>query len=105
MDAIIRLFGSAKDEIQGTVNNLPNNNGVGVGNLNNVWFWVYSAAGLVAVGIIVYGGIKYLTAQGDPGKIKQASQIIAYALMGLIVVLLAGAITAFATGAIGGAAQ
>lgn len=94
--------------IQKTVDSLPNSGDNGVGDgwlLNNVLAWVLSIAGLAAVGVIIYGGIKYLTAQGDPGKIKQASQIIAYAVIGLIVVMLAGAIVAFATGAIGGAAQ
>ena len=105
MSKILKFFADAQDDIRRTVDGLPNSGGVKSGTLNNVLAWVLSIAGLAAVGVIIYGGIKYLTAQGDPGKIKQASQIIAYALIGLIVVMLAGAITAFATGAIGGAAQ
>lgn len=105
MSKILKFFADAQDDIRRTVDGLPNSGGVQSGTLNNVLAWVLSIAGLAAVGVIIYGGIKYLTAQGDPGKIKQASQIIAYALIGLIVVMLAGAITAFATGAIGGAAQ
>ena len=108
MRKISKIFGDAMGDIQETVDSLPNSNngnGVGAGLLNNVLAWVLSIAGLAAVGVIIYGGIKYLTAQGDPGKTKQASQIIAYAVIGLIVVMLAGAIVAFATGAIGGAAQ
>ena len=105
MSKIMKFFADAQADIQSTVNSLPNNGGVGQDTLNNVLAWVLSMAGIAAVGVIIYGGIKYLTAQGDPGKIKQASQIIAYALIGLIVVMVAGAIVAFATGAIGGAAQ
>lgn len=105
MNKVVQIFGKAKDDIENTVNNLPNSDGVDSGTLNNVLFWVIGIAGLAAVGVLVYGGIKYLTAQGDPNRIKQASQIIAYALIGLLVVALAGAITAFATGAIGGTIQ
>ena len=107
MDKIVRIFADAKSDIENTVNSLPNSKseGVGSGTLNNVLFWVIGIAGIAAVGVLVYGSIKYLTAQGDPGKVKQASQIIAYALIGLLVVALAGAITAFATGAIGGTIQ
>ena len=106
MIEIVKTFAEGgKEAIQQTVNNLPNSNGVGTGNLNNVLFWVIGMAGIIAVGVIVYGGVKFILAQGDPGKVKQASQIIAYALVGLIVITLAGVITAFTTGAIGGAAK
>lgn len=87
------------------LDNLPNKNGVTSSNLTTVLYWVFAIGGLVAVGIIVYGGIKYQTSQGDPGKTKQASQILAYAIIGLVVVMLATAITAFVTGAIGEAAK
>ena len=43
--------------------------------------------------------------QGDPGKIKQAGQTIAYAAIGLAVVLLAAAITNFIAGAAAGTAS
>ena len=43
----------------------------------------------------MYGAINYVTTQGDPGKIKQAGQTIAFAVIGLAVVLLAAAITNF----------
>ena len=104
MERIVRIFGDAKSEIEETVNSLPNSGGVTICNLANVLYWVYLMAGIIAVGVIVYAGIKYLMSQGEPAKTKQASQIIAYAIIGLIVVLLAGAITAFVSNMIGGAA-
>lgn len=104
MSNIMKILADAQGDIKNNLeNNLPNTDGVGQGNLQNVLFWVYGAAGLAAVGVIIYGAIKYLTAQGDPGKTKQASSIIAYALIGLIIVMLAGAVTAFAINAIGDA--
>lgn len=102
---ILKIFADGMADVKETVNNLPNANGVTSGNLTNILFWIYAMGGLVAVAVIVYGGVKYVMSQGDPGKTKQASQIIAYAIIGLGVVVLAGAITAFATGVIGGSTQ
>lgn len=96
--------GSVASSVEEAINKLPNSNGVSPAFLGNVLNWIYALAGLIAVGVIIFGAIKYNTAQGDPGKVKQAGQIIAFAVVGLVIVLLAGVITAFATGTIGGAA-
>lgn len=56
---------------------------------------VYGIAGIVAVAFIVLGGIQYSTGQGDPGKVRQASQTLAFAVIGLIIVLLATVFTNF----------
>lgn len=93
------------DEVKQTIDKLPNSGGVTGGNMTNMLMWVYAMAGIIAVAVIVYGGVKYVTSQGDPGKTKQAGQIIAYALIGLVVVLLAGAITVFASNVIGEGAK
>ncbi len=81
-----------KGKLQGTVDNMPKNTEISVQSILN---WVYALAGLVAVGFIVYGAVNYVTTQGDTGKIKQAGQTIAFAVIGLAVVLLAAAITNF----------
>lgn len=60
----------------------------------------YAFAGLIAVGFIIYGGITYTTSTGDPAKVKKASSTLLYSIIGLIVVLLAAAITNFVLGAI-----
>ncbi|MBR5621450.1 hypothetical protein IKW75_03170 [Candidatus Saccharibacteria bacterium] len=105
MKNILAIIANAQSDINDKINDLPNSGGVSASTLTNILFWVYGLAGLTAVAVIVYGGIKYVMSQGEPAKMKQASQILAYAVIGLIVVLLAGAITAFATGMIGGAAE
>ncbi len=105
MKGILAFFADAQSDINDKINDLPNSSGVTADTLLNILYWIYGAAGLIAVAVIVYGGIKYIMSQGDPGKTKQASQILAYAVIGLVVVLLAGAITAFATGMIGGATE
>lgn len=56
---------------------------------------VYMIAGIVAVIIIVLGGIRYTSSNGDPGSIKAAKDTILYAVVGLVVVLMAAAITDF----------
>lgn len=58
---------------------------------------ILSAVGLIAVGVMVYGGFTYLTAQGDPSKAKRGRDVILYGLVGLAVTLLAFAIVAFVT--------
>lgn len=61
---------------------------------------VYAVVGIVAVGVIVFGGFRYSVSQGDSGKLKKAKDTIMYAIIGLIVVLSAFAITNFVLGAI-----
>lgn len=87
---------SANDDLKKATANIPKNTDLNVALILN---WVYAFAGLVAVGFIVYGAVTYATTQGDPTKIRHASQSIAFALVGLAVILLAAAITNFVAGA------
>lgn len=43
--------------------------------------------GTVAVFLIVYAGIQFVTSGGDPKKVQAARQIITYAIIGLVLVL------------------
>ena len=56
---------------------------------------VLTGVGILAVGVIVYGGITYSTSLGDPGKTTKAKNIILYGVVGLIVALLSWAIVNF----------
>jgi len=51
--------------------------------------------GAIAVIMIVIGGISYTTSNGDSGKIKTAKDTILYAVVGLVVAILAYAIVNF----------
>lgn len=51
--------------------------------------------GTVAVFLIVYAGIRFVTSGGDPKKVQAARQIITYALVGLVLVLSSFAIIYF----------
>ncbi len=63
--------------------------------ITNLIEWVIGIAGIVSVAFVVYGGIMYVTSAGDTGKLKKAKDMIVYALIGLVIVALAQAITAF----------
>ncbi len=51
--------------------------------------------GAIAVVMIVIGGVRYTTSNGDSGNIKTAKDTILYAVIGLIVAILAYAIVNF----------
>jgi len=51
--------------------------------------------GAIAVIMIVIGGIRYTTSNGDSGNIKSAKDTILYAAVGLVVAILAYAIVNF----------
>lgn len=51
--------------------------------------------GVIAVIMIIIGGIKYTTSDGDSSKIKSAKDTILYSVVGLVVAVLAFAIVNF----------
>jgi hypothetical protein len=54
-------------------------------------------AGYAAVGLVIWGGIKYILANGDSGKITAAKTTIQNALIGLLIVLVAVTLVDFIT--------
>lgn len=59
--------------------------------LGAVYFWM----AVVAVGFIIYGGYMYMISAGDPGKVKKAKDVLLYAIIGIVVVMVAFVITKF----------
>lgn len=51
--------------------------------------------GLIAVIMIIVGGLKYITSGGDSGKVTSAKNSIIYAVIGLVIVALAQVIVRF----------
>jgi len=51
--------------------------------------------GFVAVIMIIYGGVKYITSGGDSNNISGAKNTIVYAIIGLVIVALAQVIVHF----------
>lgn len=64
---------------------------------------VIYVVGLLAVVMIIIGGIMYSTSAGDPGKVKKAKDTIMYGIIGLVIAVLAFAIVNFILGAVLGA--
>ena len=56
--------------------------------------------GMVAVVMIILGGVNYATSQGDPGKVKKGKDTILYGIIGLVIAILAFAIVNFVLGAL-----
>lgn len=53
------------------------------------------AIGIISVIMIIVGGIRYVTSDGDSTKVKTAKDTILYSIVGLIVAMLAFAIVRF----------
>ena len=56
---------------------------------------VVGMLGLACVVIIIIGGINYMTSSGDAGKVKKAKDTILYGVIGMVICVLAFAITTF----------
>lgn len=67
------------------------NSGV-IQNIVNILLFVLGTAAVIA---IIIAGITYATANGDASKTKQSKDTIMYAVVGLIVALMAWAIVSF----------
>ncbi len=51
--------------------------------------------GIIAVVMIIMGGLKYMTSQGDSGQLTGAKNTLIYAAVGLVVVALAQVVVQF----------
>lgn len=59
---------------------------------------VYFIAGAIAVVVIIVSGIFYVISNGDAGRVAKAKNYLTYAIVGLVVVLMAWGITNFVIG-------
>lgn len=75
------------------------NQGADIGNLNGLLsrvITIFSAVvGVIAVLMIIVGGLRYITSGGDSSKVSAAKTTIIYALVGLVIVALAQLIVHF----------
>ena len=71
--------------------NCETSNGIGkVNGLLTTVINVFSfVVGIIAVFMIIVGGLRYITSGGDSGKVTAAKTTIIYALVGLVIVALA----------------
>lgn len=68
-----------------------------LGNALNIFYFV---TGIVAVVVIIVAGFFYVTSQGKPANITRAKDAILYSVIGLVVVMIAFAITHFVVGSV-----
>lgn len=69
--------------------------------VQNVIDILFYAIGVIAVIMIIIGGIKYTTSNGDSSAITSAKNTILYAVVGLVVAILAYAIVNFVLNRLG----
>lgn len=62
---------------------------------------VYLVAGIVAVLAIIIGAVRFMAANGEAAKVATAKNVISYAVVGLVVVLMAAAMTNWVIGQVG----
>ncbi|HMT18630.1 MAG TPA: hypothetical protein PKD20_04425 [Candidatus Saccharibacteria bacterium] len=73
-----------------------NDAGTKVDNLvKNVINIISLVVGIAAVVMIIIGGLRYVTSNGDSGQVGNAKNTILYAVVGLVVVALAQVIVRF----------
>lgn len=82
-----------------SIDTLPQVN-AGSSQLESILRIVFTITGALAVLFMVAGGMRYITAQGDPQQLSQAKGTIIYALVGLLVSISAVAIVTFVLGRI-----
>ncbi|MCX8015805.1 MAG: hypothetical protein N2692_00630 [Patescibacteria group bacterium] len=71
----------------------PKDLGTWLGVVKTVFRWIYTIILVISVGLGLYAAFLYLTSGGDAGKVKQASKYLIYAIIGLVVAVLAFSIT------------
>ncbi len=57
--------------------------------LSNIISFALMASGIVAVFFIIFAGIKLVTSSGDQKKVESARKTLTWAIIGLIIILMA----------------
>lgn len=57
--------------------------------------WLFSFLGLVFFAIMLYGGIIWMTSAGDDKKVAKAKDLLRTAVIGIVIIVSAFAITTF----------
>lgn len=72
-----------------------------VKNIINILLW---AIGIVSVIMLIIGGFRYVTSNGDSSQVTAAKNTIMYSVIGLIIAIFAYAIVNFVVFRVGGIA-
>jgi len=66
--------------------------------IGNILTTVYTWAGIICVLAIIIAGLFYTTSTANPSHTKRAREAIIYAIVGLVVIIMAFVITQFILG-------
>ncbi len=66
--------------------------------VGSVYAAILGIAGVVSVIFIIIGGYKYVISQGNPGDVEKAKGTIIYAIVGLVITMMAFAIVQLVAG-------
>jgi|AntRauTorckE6833_2_1112554.scaffolds.fasta_scaffold00305_21 hypothetical protein len=91
-------------QIQGVFTDVdhPNQGGsLGDSELASVLEFVFIAAGIVSITMVIIGGYWYTLSAGDPQRVKKAKDTILYAIIGLVISVSAWVIVGFVLGQTG----
>ena len=66
--------------------------------IKNILSLVFVITGAIAVMMVVIGGLKYSSSQGDPQAVSKAKNTIIYAIVGLVVSIFSLTIVSFTIG-------
>lgn len=102
--AYITFYAKTSQDCASVSSITSNPDGCSGGDLNTMIRTVINAivfiVGMVAVVMIILGGVNYATSQGDAGKVKKGKDTILYGIIGLVISILAFAIVNFVLGAL-----
>lgn len=70
--------------------------------LSNILEMIYAWAGIVAVIVLIVASLFFVTARGDATQMKRSKDAIRGAVVGLVIVICAFAITRFVIGGVQG---
>lgn len=99
MENFITIFAEkvtpSKDKGTTGVNTVGNNENTLIDTIQGIINAVIAVLGVVAVLVIIIGGVQYMTSSGDSAKVKKAKDTILYGVIGLVICVLAFAIVNF----------
>ena len=93
---VVTPLANAKSEVNSGISSVNDGNSTDLPSfITNIVNILLFLAGAVAVIVIIIGGIRYVMSSGDAGQVQSAKNTILYAVIGLIVVIMAYAIVNF----------
>ncbi len=66
--------------------------------LRSIMDWIWRAASIIVVIFLIYAGFLFVTAGGDTTRVGSAKDMLKWALIGVVVMILAGSVMGVMTG-------